>query len=357
MALYEEKIARITAAPDPVVEAEQLLLEVQRLEEALRAAEQTERSLSSETVSKERAVEEARRVSGEVMARARQKRDRLSDALKEAGFASEEAARRMMVTEDEREDLERDVSEFRRERHATEKRIEELEKELGTEEVSDEDLSLATERVSRLRKDYEESLEEKAALGQQLKDLAGKLKKADELTRESERLSADHSIYRRLADDLRSENFQAYLLEEAFRELVEGASERLRKLSGRYAMEYRADTFHVLDHDNAGERRSADTLSGGETFLASLALALELSEQVQRAAGAVHLDSLFIDEGFGTLDLETLDTVTSAIESLPVGGRMVGIITHIPELTERLPDCIRVEKTADGSRVVQDRVV
>ncbi len=357
LTLYEEKIARITAAPDPVVEAEQLLLEVQKLEEALRAAEQTERSRFSETVSKERAVEEVRRVSGEVAARARQKRDRLSDALKEAGFASEEAARRMVVTEDERDRLERDVSEFRRERHATQKRIEELEKELGPEEVTDEDLSLAIEQVSRLRKDYEESLEEKAALGQQLKDLAGKLKKADELTRERERLSADHSIYRRLADDLRSENFQAYLLEEAFRELVEGASERLRKLSGRYAMEYHADTFHVLDHDNAGERRSADTLSGGETFLASLALALELSEQVQRAAGAVHLDSLFIDEGFGTLDLETLDTVTSAIESLPVGGRMVGIITHIPELTERLPDCIRVEKTADGSRVVQDRVV
>ena len=81
--------------------------------------------------------------------------------------------------------------------------------------------------------------------------------------------------------------------------------------------------FLVVDHDNARERRSADTLSGGETFLASLALALELSQQVQRAAGAVLLDSLFIDEGFGTLDPETLEMATEAIESLPVGGRMV----------------------------------
>jgi exonuclease SbcC len=66
----------------------------------------------------------------------------------------------------------------------------------------------------------------------------------------------------------------------------------------------------------------------------------------------VNLDSLFIDEGFGTLDPETLDTVTAAVESLHVGGRMVGIITHIPELTERLPATIRVEKTAAGSHVI-----
>jgi exonuclease SbcC len=354
--VYDEKISRITEAPDPVAEAEQLHLEVQKLEKALRATEQVERSQSAEAASKQRAFEEASRVCSEVAARARQKKGRLSDALKEAGFESEAIARRMVVTEDERSRLEREVSEFRRERHATQKRIEELEKEIGTERISDEDLSRAMERVSRLQDEHEEGLEKRAALGQQLETLADKLKKADALNRERNLLSEDHAIYRRLADDLRSENFQAYLLEEAFRELVQGASERLRKLSGRYAMDYCDDEFYVLDHDNAGERRSADTLSGGETFLASLALALELSEQVQRAAGAVHLDSLFIDEGFGTLDHETLDTVTAAIESLPVGGRMVGIITHIPELTERLPECIRVEKTIDGSRVVQERV-
>jgi exonuclease SbcC len=109
--------------------------------------------------------------------------------------------------------------------------------------------------------------------------------------------------------------------------------------------------FDVIDRDNAGERRSAKTLSGGETFLASLALALELSEQVQRAAGAVALDSLFIDEGFGSLDPEALDIATDALQSLPQGGRMVGIITHIPELTARLDTRVVVEKRAEGSRL------
>ncbi|MCS7172803.1 MAG: hypothetical protein N0A24_05270 [Armatimonadetes bacterium] len=127
---------------------------------------------------------------------------------------------------------------------------------------------------------------------------------------------------------------------------------RLLRFSHRYTLEYDEDgSFAVVDHDNAGERRSADTLSGGETFLASLSLALELSEQVQRSSGAVALHSLFIDEGFGTLDPETLDHVACAIEALQTGGRMVGIITHLQELSARLPTRVVVEKRPEGSRI------
>jgi exonuclease SbcC len=85
--------------------------------------------------------------------------------------------------------------------------------------------------------------------------------------------------------------------------------------------------------------------------LLALALALELSEQVPGAAAAVPLDSLFIDEGFGTLDPETLETVAGAIEALPLGGRMVGIITRVAELAERLPARVAVEKGSEGSQV------
>ncbi|TMQ09038.1 MAG: hypothetical protein E6J90_38830 [Deltaproteobacteria bacterium] len=92
-------------------------------------------------------------------------------------------------------------------------------------------------------------------------------------------------------------------------------------------------------------------LSGGETFLTSLALALQLSEQIQRAAGAVRLDSLFIDEGFGTLDPETLATVSDAIQQLGRGHRMVGIITHVQDLTSALPARIEVVRGSDGSRI------
>jgi exonuclease SbcC len=159
-------------------------------------------------------------------------------------------------------------------------------------------------------------------------------------------------IYNQLAGDLRSDKFQAYVLEEAFTELVQGASVRLMSLTGeRYSLLFRDGDILVVDNDNAGETRISATLSGGETFLTSLSLALELSDQVQRAAGAVHLDSLFIDEGFGTLDPDTLALVSDTIQSLRVGGRVVGIITHIPELRDEFAQQIIVTKHQGFSTV------
>ena len=152
-----------------------------------------------------------------------------------------------------------------------------------------------------------------------------------------------------LALDLKSDAFQNYLLEEAFHGLVAGASLRLREMTNRYTLVWQDSRFYVVDHDHAGERRPADTLSGGETFMASLCLALQLSDEVLRSSGALQMDSLFIDEGFGTLDAETLSDVTDAMEQLRQGGqRLIGVISHRPELTERLPGCIRVARTGPG---------
>jgi DNA repair protein SbcC/Rad50 len=159
-----------------------------------------------------------------------------------------------------------------------------------------------------------------------------------------------------MAADLRGDAFQEYLLEEAFHSLVAGASVRMRQMSNRYTLEWNDGDFYVVDHDNAGERRRAETLSGGETFMASLCLALQLSEEVLKTSGALQMDSLFIDEGFGTLDAESLAEVTDAMEALREdGGRLIGVISHRPELTERLPGCIRVVKGAGESSWLLER--
>ena len=179
-----------------------------------------------------------------------------------------------------------------------------------------------------------------------------RLKRSKELREELQAEEEGYRLYNHLAADLRSDKFQAYVLEEAFTELVRSASTRLLALTReRYSLEFAEDQIVVVDHDNAGETRISDTLSGGETFLTSLSLALELSEQVQRAAGAVNLDSLFIDEGFGTLDPDTLAVVSETIQSLQVGGRMVGIITHIPELRDEFSQQILVTKHEGYSTV------
>jgi exonuclease SbcC len=109
----------------------------------------------------------------------------------------------------------------------------------------------------------------------------------------------------------------------------------------------------VIDHANASQARSARTLSGGETFLASLALALALADQLAglAAAGTARLDALFIDEGFGTLDPDTLDVVAAALDEIGARGRMVGIVTHVRELAERLPVRFEVRKVAGTASV------
>jgi exonuclease SbcC len=108
--------------------------------------------------------------------------------------------------------------------------------------------------------------------------------------------------------------------------------------------------LYVLDSFN-GKKRGVSSLSGGETFLASLALALALAEVVQTHAGGIKIPSLFIDEGFGSLDQETLESAMDALLKLQHSGRTVGVITHVETMQRQLPIGIRVIKSDTGSRL------
>lgn len=159
-----------------------------------------------------------------------------------------------------------------------------------------------------------------------------------------------------LAGHLAANRFEKWLLDEAIHQLVAGASQILGELTGdayALAVDRGSGGFQVIDHTNASQARSARTLSGGETFLASLALALALADQVAglAAAGAARLDALFLDEGFGTLDAETLDVVATALDELGARGRMVGVVTHVRELAERLPVRFEVRKVGGSATV------
>jgi exonuclease SbcC len=284
--------------------------------------------------------------------------ERVAKALAEAGFATARAARAARLSASQQAALSKAVDDWRRQRHAAAERASVLEAALGKKArdakaltTIEGQLEQAERELAECRQKRDDGLQQESRLDQQRRDLERRLAEADSKRKELETARAQLGPLRQLSLDLRSNQFQAYLLDETFRELVAGASQQLLALSGRYEFEYEKDAFFVLDHDNASERRRVETLSGGETFLASLALALELSQQVQRAAGAVDIGSLFIDEGFGTLDAESLRIVADAVENLPTAGRMVGIITHLPELTALLPVCIQIEKGPDGSRL------
>jgi exonuclease SbcC len=179
------------------------------------------------------------------------------------------------------------------------------------------------------------------------------LEKNRRLRDELETAKADQAVARALALHLQASGFERWLLVEAFDRLVGAAGEKLRELSqGDYS--FRADeklSFDIIDHRNADEVRSVRTLSGGETFLASLALALSLADHVAEfaAEGAAPLDSMFLDEGFGTLDPDTLDVVATAIEELGARGRTIGLVTHVRELADRIPVQYRVTRGPSGS--------
>jgi exonuclease SbcC len=161
-------------------------------------------------------------------------------------------------------------------------------------------------------------------------------------------------VAKALAGHLRANNFERWLLAEALDMLVDGASGILRELSsGQYDLVHDKGEFSVVDHHDAGLRRGVRTLSGGETFQASLALALALSEQLAGlSTTAASLESIVLDEGFGTLDVATLDTVAATLEGLAArGDRMVGVVTHVPALAERVPVRFEVRKDARTARV------
>lgn len=161
--------------------------------------------------------------------------------------------------------------------------------------------------------------------------------------------------FKTLADELQVNHFMAYVLEESMMRLADLASVELLRISdGRYSLVPERGGFDVIDHHNADERRSVATLSGGETFLASLALALALAGSVRDLAGssaAARLEAIFIDEGFGALDPETLGVVLDALERLREGERMVGVISHVDELAQRIPQGLVVTKNGGISTI------
>lgn len=202
-----------------------------------------------------------------------------------------------------------------------------------------------------------------------------------ELTEELQRREAQwrpaeerHRLARRLAelasgtspDNTLDMRLSSYVLGERLRQVVDAANERLDRMSGgRYLLEYSARKtagsrkrsggglgLRVLDGWTGVDRDPA-TLSGGESFITSLALALGLADVVTAEAGGAEIGTLFIDEGFGTLDEETLDGVLDILDGLRDGGRAVGIVSHVAELRHRIPARLAVRKTPAGSTLSQ----
>ncbi len=215
--------------------------------------------------------------------------------------------------------------------------------------------------LENLQTEFSDKKSLKTNLLKQKKDLEQFLQKATESKKIYDEVFELAKIANGTLTGVVKQKFEGYVLAVFLEEVIMYANKRLEVLSqGRYQL-FRKDIasltqnttldFEILD-TTIGVYRDVSTLSGGETFFTSLALALGLADIASSKKGAIKLDAVFIDEGFGTLDAETLDLAIRTLVDLEGGSRMIGIISHVAELKERIEAKIEVVKGKNGSRVV-----
>lgn len=270
-------------------------------------------------------------------------------------FATERAVMEACLTAEEIERCAQLVKAHREGQREWTLRLRDVEQKLGASPFHEEDWERCSTELQAARTADEEALQARARAERDLEDLNKRHIRFMELEeqrlslqRESERLS-------KLQSCLRGNAFVEYIAEEQLMQVSQSASQRLRYLTKqRYSLEVDSGGgFVIRDDANGGVRRPVSTLSGGETFLTSLALALALSAQIQ-LRGQYPLQFFFLDEGFGTLDPELLETVITALERLHTDKLTVGIISHVPELRARLPRKLVVrpaEQAGAGSKL------
>ena len=246
---------------------------------------------------------------------------------------------------------------------ATRAAIEQLQKQLET--GADGDLNNLFEQLEAQKKQKKELEEQRQSVHMRI-EVNGRAhdgidKKRDELEELEQKYVWMNALAKTAAGNLQGKakiDLETYVQTTYFDRILARANLRLQKMSGgQYDLKRRRNAddlksksgleLDIIDHINATER-SVNTLSGGEAFLASLALALGLSDEVQMSTG-IHLDTLFVDEGFGSLDSEALSKAYQTLAGLTEGNRLVGIISHVAELKERIDRQIVVTKGPDGS--------
>ncbi|WOX25671.1 SMC family ATPase [Streptomyces solicathayae] len=293
--------------------------------------------------------------------------DRLADAAFRAGFDTPAAAAAALVDDGRRRELQHRLDAWQAEDAAVADRLRDPETRAAADRppadpANAETSHTAAERALRVADSALAAVRDRCAALDRLS------RQADDEVRRLGPLREEYDRVARLAgltagtsaDNERKMRLESYVLAARLEQVAAAATARLQRMSsGRYTLVHsdarsggkRAGLgLHVVDAWTGNERDTA-TLSGGETFFASLALALGLADVVTDEAGGVRLDTLFIDEGFGSLDDQTLDEVLDVLDSLRERDRSVGIVSHVPDLRRRIPAQLEVVKERHGSAV------
>jgi exonuclease SbcC len=354
-----------TAETERIALVKQVDEREQRLEEARgeHADVAARRTHLTSLVRRLEALAEARAARTTAAQRSEEQDVELEKALRGAEFSSVEEMRAAAREERTVAALEKRLAEARDAEASARSTLEELAGVSPEDEIDVESARLAAERARERAEAAVATLRSAAARAEDLAGLAGRLREATErlapVEAEFAELDALTEVVNGRGQNARKMSLRSYVLAARLEEVALAATTRLRKMSeGRYSFVHSDAAgargtrgglgLDVLD-DYSGAIRPAKTLSGGESFLASLALALGLADVVAAETGGALLDTLFVDEGFGTLDAETLDVVMDILDELRAGGRVVGLVSHVEELRQRIPTRLRVCKSRSGS--------
>lgn len=356
---------------DPGADPSMLALEAASLQRRAEGLESEEAAARAEKEKIQKALERAaagleteQKREAEKSAESLALTEQLRTESKKAGFDSEDLARSAVRTGMQREALEKELDAYRTEQRSLEDRIglikgkydslepadlAALRKEKAEAEAERDEFGL---RETTLFKNASVNAEKTKRLGQLLEQ-----KKKDE-----KRWTIINDLYNACAGKISSHvkvSFETYVQQFYFKQVIAAANVRLQKLTGgdftlrckSEAKDMRSQSGLDLDvfDRNTSAWRDVSTLSGGESFLASMALALGLSDVAQALSGGIRLEAMFIDEGFGSLDDEALNKAVGLLSDLADGSRLVGVISHVAELKERIPQKLIVRKTPNGS--------
>ncbi|MGE3799729.1 MAG: SbcC/MukB-like Walker B domain-containing protein [Candidatus Kapaibacterium sp.] len=262
----------------------------------------------------------------------------LERRLREAKFESLEDWRDARLPEAKRESLRRESESLGEEIRRDDERLTQLKEKIGEGRLTAEEIEAIRTEAAEANRTHDRAMVAFGEVKKMLETCRTKNAEWKEAQRESERVEREQAAITQLSNHLRGNAFINYLADEQLRHICRTASTQLHQLTnGRLEVDVRgSEGFIVRDFGNGGIERPTSSLSGGETFLVSLSLALALSESLQLRG--TPLEFFFLDEGFGTLDAELLDTVMDALDRLRANShRAIGVISHVESLQERIP--------------------
>ena len=288
--------------------------------------------------------------------------ENLKDSFERKGFSSLKELLDSILPEEKIADFEETITKFKEEKITLEHSAAGLEKDLeGKTFIQPEKLE---DEIIILQKNLDEEQDRLAEIKSSIDKLKGLFERRQSLLNELKQRAEEAQLITELSLSLNGSNkyklkFDIWMLSAFLREIIVYANTRLERMSGgRYVLKLSKELsgnnlsgldMEIYDAYTGGIRPTA-SLSGGETFMVSISLALGLADSIQTRSGGIRLDSMFIDEGFGSLDEASLENAISILDEVR-GNRMVGIISHVSELKNRIPQKIEIEKTANGSAI------